>query len=282
MTGFLNIDKRRGDTSAYTVNRVKRLVRHTMGKLPCGHLGTLDPLASGVLPVGIGNANRLFDYFLEKQKTYRARFRFGATTETLDLEGTVEVGGPIPSFQEVEGALGSFVGRISQIPPKYSARCYGGKRGYELARDGVEFDLPAKEVEIYSFRLAEQVAPDEYEFEIVCSGGTYIRSLSRDLALALGTLGYTTMLRRTRSGIFGEETAVPLDALTPENWENYLIPTDMVLPFSVMEINDARYYNGVPFPVGEADGTYKIYREGVFYGTGIVEAGILRPDKKLC
>lgn len=282
MTGFLNIDKQCGDTSTYVVNRVKGLLRKKLGKTACGHLGTLDPLASGVLPVGVGNATRLFDYFLQKEKRYIARFRFGATTDTLDGEGKVETGGRIPTAREIEEVLPRFVGCIEQYPPKFSARCLGGKRGYELARKGEEFELPPKRVEVKSLALREQTAPDEFEFSIVCGGGTYIRSFSRDIASALGTQGYTTSLRRTASGIFSEESAVPLSVLTPENFEKYLIPTDMVLPFAVMEVNDARYYNGLAYPVDEADGTYKIYREGAFYGTGVVEGGILRPDKKLC
>ena len=282
MTGFLVLDKRRGDTSAYLVNRVKRLVRPVLGKIACGHMGTLDPLASGVLPIGVGGATRLFDYFLSKHKTYVARFRFGATTETLDSESEVRVEGRIPNAEEIEAVLPQFTGRISQVPPKFSARCLDGKRGYELARDGLDFELPAKEVEIYAIGLRAETAPGEFEFEIECSGGTYIRSLSRDIATALGTAGYTTALRRTKSGIFSEEQAVSIDALTPENFENYLIPTDMVLPFSVLEVEDARYFNGVRIPVEAEDGVYKITRGGEFYGTGVVEGGVLRPDKKLC
>ena len=282
MTGFLNIDKRRGDTSVYVVNCVKRLLRLGYGKIPCGHFGTLDPLASGVLPVGIGNANRLFDYFLSKKKTYLARFRFGATTETLYGEGEVVLGGRIPEKAEIEGALYRFLGEISQIPPKFSARCIDGKRGYELARDGQEFTLPAKRVEIFSFALVGEASPDEFEFRIECSGGTYIRSLSRDLAAALGTQGYTTALRRTASGAFTEETAVPLSALTAENLGQYLIPTDTLLPFPALEVEDERYYRGVRFAIDRPDGTYKIYRGGEFYGTGVVEGGELRPGKKLC
>ena len=277
MTGFLNIDKRRGDTSAYVVNRVKRLTKQA-----CGHMGTLDPLASGILPVGIGNSTRLFDYFLAKRKTYVARFCFGATTETLDSEGTVVIGGRIPTAEEIKEALPRFVGVIEQIPPKFSARCIGGKRGYELARSGEEFELPAKKVEIFGFTLLAQTAPEEYEFEITCSGGTYIRSLSRDLALALDTQGYTTALRRTASGFFTEETAVPLDALTSDNWQKYMIPTDMVLSFPVLDVTDERYYQGVRIPTDVADGEYKIYRAGEFYGIGVVEEGILRSEKKLC
>ncbi len=282
MTGFLNIDKQRGDTSTYVVNRIKGIVRRSLGKTACGHLGTLDPLASGVLPVGIGNATRLFDYFLSKEKRYTARFRFGATTDTLDCEGEVTVGGRIPATGEIESVLPRFVGTIEQYPPKFSARCLGGKRGYELARMGEEFELPPKTVTVKSLVLKGQTAPDEFEFDIVCGGGTYIRSFARDIALALGTQGYTTSLRRTASGPFTEETALQLDELTPDNFENYLIPTDMVVPFPVMDVLDERYYQGVWINVDAEDGQYKIYREGRFYGTGIVEGGVLRPDKKLC
>ena len=128
MTGFLNLDKPEGMSSAAVVNRVKWLTR-----TPCGHMGTLDPLACGVLPVGVGNAARLFDYFLSKQKTYEARFVFGATTDTLDREGEIVRGGDIPDGGNIEAALARFVGEIEQVPPKYSAVSVGGRSGYALA-----------------------------------------------------------------------------------------------------------------------------------------------------
>ncbi len=277
MTGFLNIDKPVGKSSAYIVGGVKRLTR-----TPCGHLGTLDPNASGVLPVGLGNATRLFDYFLSKQKTYRARFTFGATTDTLDGEGEVHFGGEIPTEQEIQGALSGFVGKILQVPPKYSAKSVEGVRGYRLARRGKEFELPPKEVEVYRFDYLRQTAPAEFEFEICCGAGTYIRALARDLAERLGTLGYTSYLRRTASGIFTEETAIPPEKLTPENWQNYLIPTDMVLPFPVIDTFDARIFNGVTVPTEAGDGLYKIYRDGAFYGLARAEGGMLKAEKKLC
>ncbi len=277
MTGFLNIDKPEGKSSAYVVNIIKHVT-----KQPCGHLGTLDPFASGVLPVAIGNAARLFDYFLTKKKTYTARFQFGATTDTLDSEGALSVGGRIPSAGEIEAALPSLTGTYAQTPPLYSAKSVNGRRGYELARRGETAVLQSKEVTVERFALLGQTAPDEFEFSITCGAGTYIRALARDLAEALGTQGYCSFLRRTASGIFTEETLIPLSAVTPETWQNYLIPTDMVLPFAVMDVNDGRFYNGVPYEVEVADGTYKIYREGVFYGTGVVENGILRAGKKLC
>ena len=277
MTGFINIDKREGDTSAYAVDRIKGLF-----KSPCGHMGTLDPLASGVLPVGIGNATRLFDYFLEKSKTYLAHFKFGATTATLDRESELIIGGTIPSQAEIERVLPQFLGEIDQIPPVYSAKCVDGKRSYELARQGVALELAPKRVKIERFRLLEQTAVDEFSFEIVCGGGTYIRALARDLAAALNTQGFMSGLRRTASGIFTLKTAVPLEKLTKENRFDYLIPTDEVLPFPVLDVTDEKLYNGLKVPCKEQDGLYKLYRGGEFYGLARVKEGLVKTEKKLC
>lgn len=277
MTGFLNIAKEEGVSSAFVTNRLKRLSR-----TPCGHMGTLDPLASGVLPVGVGNATRLFDYFSGKTKVYIARFRFGATTDTLDREGEVIVGGSIPTQQEICVALPSLTGELMQVPPKYSAKSVNGKRGYELARAGSDFTLSPKKVTVSRFELLEQTAPDEFAFQITCGGGTYIRSLARDLAELLGTQGYMTALQRTQSGVFTIETAVPLSQLSPENLGDYLIPTERVLPFPVLENDDTRIFNGVRVPVSQEDGRYKLYENGAFYGLAIVENGFARAEKKLC
>lgn len=277
MTGFVNVFKPEGVGSTKAVGRVKYLT-----KTPCGHMGTLDPLACGVLPVGVGNAARLFDYFLQKEKRYSARFVFGATTDTLDREGAVVRGGRIPDAQEVEAALPAFAGEIMQTPPRFSAVSVNGRRGYALARSGAAFEPSAKRVRISSFTLTGQTAPDEFAFEIVCGGGTYIRSLARDLAAALGTQGYMSYLQRTASGPFTVQTAVPFDELTAENIASHLIPTDSVLPFPVLEGADERIFHGVGVSVECADGQYKLYRGGEFYGIARVEAGIARAEKKLC
>ncbi len=277
MTGFINILKEEGVSSTYAVNRLKRLSGEA-----CGHMGTLDPLASGVLPVGIGNAARLFEYFLGKRKVYLARFRFGVTSASLDRESELVFGGVVPPREEIERVLPRFEGEIDQIPPAFSAKVVNGMRSYKYARQGKEVALAPKRVKIERFRLLEQTSPDEFLFEIVCGGGTYIRALARDLAAELGTQGMMSGLRRTASGVFTEETGVALGALTHENLQNYLIPTDSVLPFPPAEMEDERYYHGVRFEVGWADGVYKIYRGGEFYGTGVVEGGVLRPGKKLC
>ncbi len=277
MTGFFNIYKREGVSSTYPVNRLKRL-----SGTSCGHMGTLDPLAEGVLPIGAGNATRLFDYFLGKEKTYLARFRFGYTTDTLDRESEPRVSGMVPPKYAVEQILSDFTGEILQRPPAFSAICVDGKRSYELARKGKDVELPARKVKIFSLKLTRQTEEDEFEFEIVCGGGTYIRSLARDMGEALSSGAYMTKLIRTASGPFRAENAVPLDALTPDNLREYLIPTETVLPFPSLDVTDERFFHGVHVPVGEEDGMYKLYSGGAFYGTGVVEGGMLRPDKKLC
>ena len=277
MTGFVNVYKPEGMGSTKVVGRVKYLL-----KTPCGHMGTLDPLACGVLPVGIGNAARLFDYFLQKEKRYSARFVFGATTDTLDREGEIVRGGRVPSVEEIALALPAFLGEIMQTPPRYSAVSVNGRRGYDLARSGQDFELSAKKVKIASFTLREQTAPDEFAFDIVCGGGTYIRSLARDLAEALGTKGYMSYLCRTASGVFTCETSVPFDSLTAENIRDYIIPTDSVLPFPVLENADERIFHGVGVQTACADGLYKLYRGNEFYGIARVADGVARSEKKLC
>ncbi|MBO5525998.1 MAG: tRNA pseudouridine(55) synthase TruB [Clostridia bacterium] len=281
MTGFINIDKESGKSSAFAVNRIKRLTG-----TPCGHMGTLDPLASGVLPVGVGKASRLFDYFLAKKKEYIARFRFGATSDTLDSEGEVtQTTEHIPTQEEIRSVLPSFVGEIDQVPPLYSAKSVGGRRGYELARAGVEFTLPAKRIRIDEIELLEQVSEDSFTFRIACGGGTYIRSLARDVAEKTGSLGMMTALRRTQSGFFTLDTAVKLETLTEENVGSFLIPTDAVLPFPTLKAEGEerrKLLNGIKLHTDRADGSYKLYIDELFYGIAEVNGGVLSVRTKLC
>ncbi|MGN1234482.1 MAG: tRNA pseudouridine(55) synthase TruB [Christensenellaceae bacterium] len=281
MTGFINIDKGSGVSSSFAVQRVKRVT-----KTPCGHMGTLDPLASGVLPVGVGRASRLFDYFLSKKKTYRASFRFGVSSDTLDSEGTVtEETDVIPSEAEIAAVLTRFLGEIEQVPPNYSAKSVNGRRGYELARAGVAFTLPPKQVTVYDFRLLGESAKNVFDFEIVCGGGTYIRSLARDVGEATGSLAIMCALRRTQSGVFTEETAVPYEILTEENVADYLIPTDSVLPFPVYAPEGEtkrKLLNGMQVETDLADGSYKCYAGEAFYGILSAEHGLCRITTKLC
>ena len=282
MTGFINVNKSAGVSSAREVNIIKKLTG-----TPCGHMGTLDPMASGVLPVAIGNAARLFDYFLNKRKKYVAVFRFGIDSDTLDTTGNIlKEGGYIPSEEEIKSRLSSFEGEILQIPPKYSAKNISGKRGYELARAGVEFELPPKKVNIYSIKLLRRVDIDGFEFEIECGGGTYIRSIARDLGASLGTTAVMSALIRAESGIFNIKDAVSTGNLTVDNIKNFIIPTQNVLPFEEVYPQGAdakRLFNGLAIKCGLADGTYKIFTENrEFYGLAEVKQSSIRIKTKLC
>lgn len=278
--GFVNVDKPSGMTSSAVVNRVKRLTG-----LPCGHMGTLDPLASGVLPVGTGNAARLFDYFLQKEKEYVAEFVFGATSDTLDTTGELVPCGEVPGEEAVAAVLPRFVGEIDQIPPRYSAKNVGGRRGYELARAGVEFELPPKRVTVYSFAFLgrSEERPDAYRFRIRCGGGTYIRSLARDVGAALGTGCVMSALRRTQSGFFRIGDAVPFDALGEENIEDVIVPTERVLPFPPLVLEESsRAFNGLAVRAEAPDGKYKAFRGAEFYGIAEVRGGRAKIVTKLC
>jgi tRNA pseudouridine55 synthase len=253
--------------------------------LPCGHMGTLDPLASGVLPVGIGNATRLFDYFLNKRKEYIAEFTFGVTSNTLDSTGEVVESGFVPSKEELEAVLPRFTGDILQVPPKYSAKNVGGKRSYDLARAGADFELAPKKVYIESVCLCEQVSENVFRFRIACGGGTYIRSLARDIAGAVGTSALMSALRRTQSGYFHIEDSVPFDELNEENVESLIVPTERVLPLETLVLTGRgkdKIFNGVPARTDEKDGLYKIYREEEFYGIAEVKNSLARIKTKLC
>ena len=283
--GFFNVDKPSGIISSTVVNKCKWLTA-----TPCGHMGTLDPLASGVLPVGVGNATRLFDYFLEKEKEYIAEFTFGASSDTLDSTGELTFGGSIPSEKEILSALPKLVGEIDQIPPRYSAKNVNGRRGYELARAGVDFVLPAKRVKIFSVELlGKGDSENSYRFKINCGGGTYIRSIARDLAFALETNAVMSALHRTKSGVFEIKNAIPFSLLQQdlpvEELEKYLIPTESVLPFPALSLtakNSERIFSGMAVETDEKDGLYKLYKDERFYGIAEVQNGMAKAKTKLC
>lgn len=282
MTGFVVVDKAFGVSSSREVGIIKRLT-----KTPCGHMGTLDPMATGVLPVAIGNAARLFDYFLLKRKTYVAVFKFGMDSDTLDISGNVRKNaGYIPTREEIEEVLPGFIGEINQIPPKYSAKCINGRRAYDLARKGVDFELTGKKVNIYSISLLNQLVDGGFEFEIECGGGTYIRSIARDIANRLGTCAVMSSLIRTQSGCFNIKNAVKTAQLSADNIKDYIIPTEDVLPFENINPTDEeakRLFNGLTTESDLSDGVYKIYfTDGSFYGLAEVKRNILKVRTKLC
>ncbi len=284
--GFFNVDKPSGIVSSTVVNKCKWL-----SGLPCGHMGTLDPLASGVLPVGVGNATRLFDYFLNKEKEYIAEFTFGVTSDTLDSTGALSFGGEIPKAEEINQVLPKFIGELMQIPPKYSAKNVNGQRGYDLARAGVEFTLPPKKIKVFEVELLgkSQTIENAFSFKIRCGGGTYIRSLARDIAAELGTQAVMSALQRTQSGAFTLENALPFSVFETdpalEELENYLIPTDKVLPLPTIRENGKRaekLLHGLSVACEEADGLYKLELNGAFYGIAEIKEGMAKAKIKLC
>ncbi len=219
MHGWIIIDKPLGLGSTQGVSAVKRALRDggygpKKRDLPkVGHGGTLDPLATGVLPIAVGEATKLAGRMLDSDKVYDFTVRFGSQTDTLDLEGQVVAQSDVrPSRAEVEAVLPRFTGPIDQVPPAYSALKVDGERAYDLARKGEEVTLASRAVTIRSLTLRESTA-DSATLTAHVSKGTYIRSLARDIAQALGTVGHVTMLRRIKAGPFTLESAISLDKL---------------------------------------------------------------------
>jgi tRNA pseudouridine55 synthase len=219
--GFLNCDKPTGVTSRDVVNVVQR----TLGKVKVGHAGTLDPLADGVLVLGVGSASRLVPYVQRYRKHYRGTFHLGAESESGDIECEIiqPPGLPIPTRQQLESAAENLVGTIEQTPPAYSAIHIDGKRAYQRIRAGEVFEMPKRLVEVDLMRVLRYDFP-EIELDIVCGSGTYIRSLGIDLARAVGTVAVMTQLRRLAVGPFLIENAVPLDRLRHDDLDAMLSP----------------------------------------------------------
>jgi tRNA pseudouridine55 synthase len=216
--GWLIIDKPVGIGSTQVVGAVKRALREGgYAKVKVGHGGTLDPLASGVLPVALGEATKLAGRMLDASKVYDFTIAFGTETDGLDAEGAVVATSAVrPSLADVEAVLLRFTGAIAQVPPAYSALKLDGERAYDRARRGEKVELAARAVTILDLRVAERThggALDGITLTAHVSKGTYIRSLARDIAHALGTVGHVSMLRRTRAGPFGLESAISLDIL---------------------------------------------------------------------
>lgn len=230
MNGWLILDKPIGLGSTQGVSAVKRALRDGgYAKAKVGHGGTLDPLATGVLPIALGEATKLAGRMLDASKIYDFTTTFGTQTDTLDAEGKVVAESDVrPTLDEVEAVLSQFTGPIEQIPPAYSALKIDGKRAYDLARAGQDVEIKARQVTIFSLRVsaspcehqkgfsrrrgdAEQI--EQLTFTAFVSKGTYIRSLARDIAHALGTVGHVTMLRRTKAGPFTLDQSISLDKL---------------------------------------------------------------------
>lgn len=211
LSGWINLDKPYELGSTPAVSRVRWLFHAQKA----GHAGTLDPLATGVLPIALGEATKTVSFMQDAAKTYRVSVGLGVSTTTDDMEGEpLETSEHRPETQEIKAALASFTGEIQQVPPQFSAIRKDGVRAYTKARAGESVELEARNVRIDHIRFLRRVDADHFTLEVDCGKGVYIRSLARDLARQLGTQGHVTKLRRTRVGPFDEKSALGLDKLT--------------------------------------------------------------------
>jgi tRNA pseudouridine55 synthase len=246
IAGLLVINKPSGMTSRRAVDLVAKLVRPAK----TGHAGTLDPLACGVLVVAIGQATRLVEYVHAMPKSYTANFLLGRTSTTEDVEGEVtELDAPIPSREQIERAAAGMVGEILQRPPAYSALKVAGRRAYKLARAGQEVELAARPIQIYAIELMDYSYP-QLKLRIDCGSGTYVRSLGRDLAAAVGTGAVMSSLVRTAIGGFRLEHAVDPISLARETLHQNLLPSalairNQMVERSVTEAEIAQLRNGL-------------------------------------
>ncbi|MBR5308877.1 MAG: tRNA pseudouridine(55) synthase TruB [Clostridia bacterium] len=238
MNGIINIYKPKGITSHDVVYKIRKL----SGTKRVGHAGTLDPMATGVLPVLVGNACAAQDYIMEHDKTYVAGIRFGIITDTGDITGeTLETHDNIPDYEAIKSVGESFVGEMKQVPPMYSAIKIGGKKLYELAREGITVEREERDITVYSSRLLEKINDTDYLFEFSVSKGTYIRTLGEDIGTRLGCGATLFSLERTVCGEFNKTNSHTIEELQKlseekgsEAVENLLLPTE--LSFSHLKV----------------------------------------------
>lgn len=282
MNGILLVDK----PADWTSHDVVAKLRGVLGERRMGHSGTLDPMATGLLVVFAGRATRAVSFSENHSKCYEARLRLGLTTDTQDTTGTVLEAHPVTvGADEVRAALEHFTGELLQLPPMYSALKVNGQKLYALARQGKTVERKPRAITVYELELLEQSAPDEFALRVVCSKGTYIRTLCHDLGQALGCGGCMAALRRTMAAGFRIEEAVTLERAQEER-EALLLPLDEYFRayprFTVQnETQEKRAYNGNAFTArGVADGSYRVYdRAGNFLSLSRAEGGELHAIK---
>ena len=283
MTGFVYLDKGEGMTSFFAASRLRKIF--DMKKI--GHTGTLDPMATGVLPVALGGATRFIELIPSHDKAYRASFRLGTTTDTLDITGEVLSEREVSSLAaDVERVLGQFRGEISQLPPMYSAIKKDGVRLYTLARQGIEVEREERRITIYRLEMTRaDEERNEYEIEVECSNGTYIRSLISDIGEALGCGAVMTSLRRIKANGIDEGRCYTIEMLEKLKAEGRLSEAveavDEILSYSKIKVSEAqskRFSNGGSldcnrFGGDKAPGLHCVYsNEGAFLGIGEIDA----------
>ena len=280
MDGIIVINKEKGYTSHDVVAKLKKKLN--VSKV--GHTGTLDPNATGVLPILIGKGTKFSKYLINHDKIYEVELELGKKTDTADIEGKV-IEEKNVDFEfisnNLENILKTFIGRQMQVPPMFSAIKKNGKKLYEYAREGKEIKIDAREIEIYNIELLSY-KNNSVNFKVACSKGTYIRSLCEDIAEKLNTVRFMKNLKRIQVGKFNIEESVYIDDINLENIDNYLYTLEDLLN-NVKKINLSQkqlklFLNGVKLKNTLADGLYKIYVNDQFIGTGTVKNNLLKRD----
>ena len=290
MDGIIILDKDSGVFSRSAGYRVARMFQEKK----FGHIGTLDPMATGVLPIAIGNATKMIPYIElvnENVKEYLFGLRFGIETDSFDITGKIlKTDKIIPEDEQILVACEKISKMTEQIPPKFSAIHVNGMRAYELVRRGVDIDMQPRPIKIFDIEFVGKSRENEYAFRVVCSRGTYVRSIVRDIANFCGAIATTTFIRRTKTNGFDIKNSVKLDFL--ENMVNnsadikqYLMSSDCALgDIPVINLNDkdAKFYkNGGFIETGAMDGLKRVYVGKDFIGIGCVDGGKLRPKRTI-
>jgi len=290
--GWIALDKAVGQTSTDAVAALKRMFRAKKA----GHAGTLDPLASGILPIAFGEATKTVPFVMDGEKAYRFTVRWGVETDSDDSDGSaVARSDDRPARDAIFAALPAFTGTIEQTPPKYSAIKIGGERAYDLARQGEAVELSARPVDIHKLELIEIPDPDHAVFEAECGKGTYVRAIARDLGRKLGCLGHVSALRRVRVGPFSEENSVALQSLAAlrdaegeDGLSASLLPVEAGLTslpaLSVssadaqkLALGQAVIMRGRDAPIME--GMVSVSTQGALIALGQIEQGSLKPKR---
>lgn len=286
MNRIFILNKPIGFTSQDAVSKLKKILNENKA----GHTGTLDPMATGVLPILVGNTTKLSKYLVEHKKNYIATIELGKATDTGDSEGKIieekEILKENLEEKNIKEVLKSFLGIQKQTPPIYSAIKIKGKKLYEYARAGEKVEIPEREIEIYNINFIEKKL-NNISFEVECSKGTYIRTLCEDIAKKLGTIGYMKSLKRTKVDRFELEKAITFEKLeeNKENIEwlknNSYSMEDILINLPKIQLKKKKidlFLNGVILDCEKENGVYNIYCEGQYIGTGIVKENLLKRD----
>ena len=284
MNGILVINKHKGCTSHDIVYKIKKMCNEKVG-----HTGTLDPMATGVLPLLIGKGTLCSKYLINHDKIYKAKIQLGIETDTLDVEGTIidtkVVNDDILEEDNIRATLNSFLGKQEQIPPMYSAIKVNGKKLYQYAREGKTLEIEPRKIEIYNIELLNiDKENKQIEFKVECSKGTYIRSLCKDISLKLGTIGHMIELQRIQVGDFNIKDSITLEEINADLSiiQEHLINIEELFKNNENITLDNKklhlFLNGVQLNINKEEGTYKIYNNDKFIGIGCIKDNKLKRD----